>query len=119
ASATAKRFKRSLVKNSRDFGCGLPLRSRPQTASTWCTGKDSNLRTSEEGQIYSLLALTTHPPVQNCRTVRPFRPTSPPTITARHPAFIRRYLRQHTKIVQTDFAKLRIFANVKNRNARE
>ena len=30
----------------------------------WCTGKDSNLRTSKEGQIYSLLALTTHPPVQ-------------------------------------------------------
>ena len=30
----------------------------------WCTGKDSNLRTSEEGQIYSLLALTTHPPVR-------------------------------------------------------
>jgi len=88
-------------------------------SSLWCTGKDSNLRTSEEGQIYSLLALTTHPPVQNCRTVRPFRPTSPPTITARHPAFIRRYLRQRTKIVQTDFAKLRIFANVKNRNARE
>ena len=38
----------------------------------WCTGKDSNLRTSEEGQIYSLLALTTHPPVQNCRAVRPY-----------------------------------------------
>src|ERR1700687_3921555 len=41
-------------------------------SSLWCTGKDSNLRTSEEGQIYSLLALTTHPPVQNCRTVRPY-----------------------------------------------
>ncbi len=32
--------------------------------SLWCTGKDSNLRTSKEGQIYSLLALTTHPPVR-------------------------------------------------------
>ena len=31
----------------------------------WCTGEDSNLRSSEERQIYSLLALTTHPPVQN------------------------------------------------------
>src|SRR5258707_3662392 len=48
-------------------------------SSLWCTGKDSNLRTSEEGQIYSLLALTTHPPVQNCRTVRPLLPTSLPT----------------------------------------
>ena len=28
-------------------------------------GKDSNLRTRKEGQIYSLLALTTHPPVRS------------------------------------------------------
>ena len=112
-SATAKRFKRSLATNTRDFGCGLPLRSRPQIASTWCTGKDSNLRTSEEGQIYSLLALTTHPPVQNCRTVRPLLPTSTPTS-----GFIRRYSRQRTEIVRTDLQKVRILANVKNRNVR-
>src|SRR4029077_3609291 len=55
-------------------------------SSLWCTGKDSNLRTSEEGQIYSLLALTTHPPVQNCRTVRPLLPASLPASlpTIRH-----------------------------------
>src|ERR1700730_10571161 len=60
-------------------------------SSLWCTGKDSNLRTSEEGQIYSLLALTTHPPVQNCRTVRPY-------------LLIRHFLQTSTprRIVQTD-----------------
>jgi hypothetical protein len=47
AIATTKRFTRSLA---RDFGCGLPLRLRPQNASnSWCTGKDSNLRTSLGG----------------------------------------------------------------------
>ena len=79
-------------------------------SSLWCTGKDSNLRTSEEGQIYSLLALTTHPPVQNCRTV-PFLPTS---------GIHRRYLRQRNgRSFRRIFAKARIPANVKNRNARE
>src|SRR5690348_9794993 len=29
----------------------------------WCTGEDSNLRSSGERQIYSLLPLTTRPPV--------------------------------------------------------
>ena len=45
---------RSLTKRARDFGCGLPLVSLgdslvPASASTWCTGKDSNLRTSLGG----------------------------------------------------------------------
>ena len=31
----------------------------------WCTGEDSNLRSSIERQIYSLLPLTTRPPVRN------------------------------------------------------
>src|SRR4029077_7211864 len=63
-------------------------------SSLWCTGKDSNLRTSEEGQIYSLLALTTHPPVQNCRTVRPY-------------LLIRHFSQTSTlrKIFQTDSSK--------------
>src|SRR5437016_1313629 len=34
--------------------------SRP---NLWCTGEDSNLRSSKERQIYSLLPLTTRPPV--------------------------------------------------------
>ncbi len=32
---------------------------------SWCTGEDSNLRSSKERQIYSLLPLTTRPPVPN------------------------------------------------------
>jgi hypothetical protein len=33
----------------------------------WCTGEDSNLRSSKERQIYSLLPLTTRPPVQSLK----------------------------------------------------
>jgi hypothetical protein len=32
---------------ARDFGCGLPLRSRPQTASIWSWRRDSNPRPSD------------------------------------------------------------------------
>src|SRR5215472_7905655 len=32
---------------------------------SWCTGEDSNLRSSEERQIYSLLPLTTRSPVHS------------------------------------------------------
>src|ERR1700720_86674 len=32
---------------------------------TWWTGEDSNLRSSKERQIYSLLPLTARPPVHN------------------------------------------------------
>ena len=35
-----------------------------QNHGTWCTGEDSNLRSSGERQIYSLLPLTTRPPVR-------------------------------------------------------
>src|SRR3954447_14191896 len=31
----------------------------------WCTGEDSNLRSSGERQVYSLLPLTARPPVHN------------------------------------------------------
>jgi hypothetical protein len=34
-----------------------------QTRDYWCTGKDSNLRSPKGRQIYSLLPLTTRPPV--------------------------------------------------------
>jgi hypothetical protein len=34
---------------------------------SWCTGEDSNLRSSKERQIYSLLPLTTRPPVHNLK----------------------------------------------------
>jgi hypothetical protein len=37
----------------------------PAPANNWCTGEDSNLRSSKERQIYSLLPLTTRPPVHN------------------------------------------------------
>src|SRR6202008_857340 len=36
---------------------------------TWCTGEDSNLRSSKERQIYSLLPLTTRPPVHCLQTL--------------------------------------------------
>ena len=35
----------------------------PKTSTYWCTGKDSNLRSPKGRQIYSLLPLTTRPPV--------------------------------------------------------
>src|ERR1035438_5106206 len=34
-----------------------------QHLNSWCTGEDSNLRSSKERQIYSLLPLTARPPV--------------------------------------------------------
>ena len=41
---------RSLAKPARDFGSGLRLRACPPTRlKSWCTGKDSNLRTSLGG----------------------------------------------------------------------
>jgi hypothetical protein len=39
--------------------------SRIPTLNSWCTGEDSNLRSSKERQIYSLLPLTARPPVPN------------------------------------------------------
>ena len=36
-----------------------------QPLNPWCTGEDSNLRSSKERQIYSLLPLTARPPVPN------------------------------------------------------
>ena len=40
-----------------------PLTTSKQTRNYWCTGKDSNLRSPKGRQIYSLLPLTTRPPV--------------------------------------------------------
>ena len=40
----------------------LPI---PGASNLWCTGEDSNLRSSKERQIYSLLPLTARPPVHN------------------------------------------------------
>jgi hypothetical protein len=61
-----------------------PRLSKPQMAPSvcavrpapkWCTGEDSNLRSSKERQIYSLLPLTARPPVHNgCRKSRSQRP---------------------------------------------
>ena len=43
----------------------IPASAFPATANPyfWCTGEDSNLRSSKVRQIYSLLPLTTRPPV--------------------------------------------------------
>src|SRR4051812_32167328 len=43
-----------------------PSETEPETYhQTWCTGEDSNLRNSNEWQIYSLLPITARPPVHN------------------------------------------------------
>ena len=42
---------------------GPPALVRTYREKCWCTGVDSNHRTPKGGQIYSLLALTAHPPV--------------------------------------------------------
>jgi hypothetical protein len=65
----------------------------------WCTGEDSNLRSSKERQIYSLLPLTTRPPVHSLPGLRnttarphylPARATWPPSNPiARHPPAFR------------------------------
>ena len=45
------------------FCACVTLRRLCRPANLWCTGEDSNLRSSKERQIYSLLPLTTRPPV--------------------------------------------------------
>src|SRR6476661_8823009 len=63
-SAMDKRFKS--VASSLSLGI-LLAESRSahrKTSQHWCTGEDSNLRSSGERQIYSLLPLTTRPPVR-------------------------------------------------------
>ena len=45
----------------------LPI---PGASNLWCTGEDSNLRSSKERQIYSLLPLTARPPVHNQNSKR-------------------------------------------------
>ena len=46
-------------------GACLDGKSAVRRAPKWCTGEDSNLRSSKERQIYSLLPLTARPPVHN------------------------------------------------------
>src|SRR5439155_25893224 len=50
---------------ARSFGARTRLTLRTQL--NWCTGEDSNLRSSKERQTYSLLPLTTRPPVQTLK----------------------------------------------------
>ena len=52
---------------ARDPGAKFILRI-PGAANVWCTGEDSNLRSSKERQIYSLLPLTARPPVHNLKS---------------------------------------------------
>src|SRR5882672_7736152 len=53
------------TKTSREGNGSLPLTPHKTKPQQWCTGEDSNLRSSIERQIYSLLPLTTRPPVRN------------------------------------------------------
>src|SRR5580692_8954001 len=41
----------------------LRILAHSSPSQQWCTGEDSNLRSSKERQIYSLLPLTARPPV--------------------------------------------------------
>ncbi len=61
---------------------------RPAFPIFWCTGEDSNLRSSKERQIYSLLPLTARPPVHFRRELprSRFQNSSPPC-SAQSPAF--------------------------------
>ena len=44
---------------------GLSTVTQASPSQQWCTGEDSNLRSSKERQIYSLLPLTARPPVHS------------------------------------------------------
>jgi hypothetical protein len=64
-SAMDKRFKS--VAPSLSLGispAGARFAPTPEANQHRCTGEDSNLRSSGERQIYSLLPLTTRPPVR-------------------------------------------------------
>ena len=94
ASATNLRFPPSTASLTLHFEArGAALASRFARASSarsaihpilnWCTGEDSNLRSSKERQIYSLLPLTTRPPVHYLRFARAFSSAR----SAIHPTF--------------------------------
>lgn len=61
----------------------LVTRGRCRTSILWCTGEDSNLRSSKERQIYSLLPLTTRPPVPFCPAERNPSTTAAPAMPCR------------------------------------
>ena len=71
----------SLAQNARDFASRLPLNSRLLNGSTWCTGKDSNLRTSLGGTDLQSVGFNHSPTCAENRTYRfPnfLRPAAPP-----------------------------------------
>ncbi len=73
---------RSLAQTARDFASGLPSSpsassgsdSRPLNSSTWCTGKDSNLRTSLGGTDLQSVGFNHSPTCANFRAMRPPHP---------------------------------------------
>src|SRR6185437_14399218 len=62
-SARATGYLRSSSEPVRVPGSASRIAKPLTTQKTWCTGEDSNLRSSKERQIYSLLPLTARPPV--------------------------------------------------------
>ena len=62
-----------LAEGARDFASRLPLRSRLLYGSTWCTGEDSNLRTSLGGTDLQSVGFNHSPTCANPET--PFQPT--------------------------------------------
>ena len=57
--------RKSIGESTFRFALGYIPAATPRTYAlkTWCTGEGSNLRRSKDRQIYSLLPLTTRPPV--------------------------------------------------------
>ena len=82
ARATGYRFSRSgpsALNSVALQSCARRCPSAPRafqcrksfSLKSWCTGEDSNLRSSKERQIYSLLPLTARPPVPNLHSLHP------------------------------------------------
>ena len=70
----------------RDFGCGLALGSRPQAPQLWCTGEDSNLRTSQGGADLQSAGFN-HSPTCAMPTLQPCKSGhSPASCTKRNAA---------------------------------
>src|SRR6185437_6033225 len=104
-SARATGYLRSSSEPVRVPGSASRIAKPLTTQKTWCTGEDSNLRSSKERQIYSLLPLTARPPVpchpndQNlsfgtalCPAAGTLSAHQPPSGTFRLPRIVRHVL---------------------------
>ena len=68
-TSTARNPKTTSAMVIRPLPAGLRSTRSPSLQNSWCTGEDSNLRSAKARQIYSLLPLTTRPPVHTLLTL--------------------------------------------------